>query len=392
MQQIEKGTAAHHNLTWLYSHLWPNDIKGLSLDPGQGSNGLEPILPDGIDVFVFHKWGNKSEEAWVRFDKGDVTYTYLLTSFWTKRLLGETFLNKHQVPEDILRDIFRPRYELPTAWLTMGSDLVDEFDEVTQEEFRNVAGLTETLRKKMEKNLAEITRKADRFVRASTCRDHDLYMTFNIVGEDKLTFSLRFDKVSPQLPKEGFTLGTNPDLTPDIKETDVLSQSILARLKILERLINKDIVKHRTLGKFGEAATKLFNKEARTLLFAATHFTKRLYPFDGAHGKPELERVSKEILDTLYARRLASETKNIGLDVNSWIVWEYPEDGSEPYKSKDPALDFQEIYLEGYTESFTNVLMGYLMDLQQTEVIKPYHFFVKADASDGHAIGSVRMA
>jgi len=392
MQQIEKGTAAHHNLTLLYSHLWPQDIKGVSLDPSLASDGLQPILPDHINIFVFYRWGNKSEEAWVRYDKGDVTYTYLLNNFWTKRLLGDVFLNKHQVPEDILRDIFRPRYEMPTAWLTMGLDVVGEFDEVTQEEYRNVTGLIEALRKKMEKNLAEITRKADRFVRAATCRDHDLYMTFNIVGEDKLTFSLRFDKVFPKLPKEGFTLGTNPDMTPDILETDVLSKSVLNRLKILERVINKDIVKHRTLGKFGEAATKLFNIEARTLLFAATHFTKCLYPFDGLHGKPELERVANEVLDTLYAARLNSKTKNIGLDVNSWIVWEYPEDGSEPFKCELPEVNFQEIILEGYTESFTNYLMGYLMDLQHNEVVKPYHWLVKADESDGHAVGSIRMA
>lgn len=392
MQQIEKGTAAHHNLSLLFLQLWPQGNNFMVTAGEDGIPTVETKMSDDTVVSVFYKWGKKAEQAWVRFDKDGITYTYLLSTFWTKRLLGEAFLNKYQVNEDILLDIFRPRYELPTSWLTLGADVVGEYDDVTQEEFRGVVSLAEQLRKKIERNLAEITRKVDRFVRVSTQRDHDLYMTFNIKGEDKMTFALRFDKVYPKLPVEGFSLGEGPELAFDIADDDLLSKSVLNRLKILERLINKDVIRYRSIGQFGEGATKLFNKEVRTILFAATHFTKRLYPFDQAHGKPELMRVSNEILDALYAGRLRSETKNIGLDVNSWIVWEYPIDGTEPFRSKDPALNFQEIILEGYTESFTNCLMGYLMDLQHNDVVKPYHWLVKADAADGHAIGSVRMA
>ena len=54
-------------------------------------------------------------------------------------------------------------------------------------------------------------------------------------------------------------------------------------------------------------------------------------------------------------------------------------------------FDFKEIILEGYTESFTNALMGHLMGIG-SPLIKPYKYLMKADATDGHEVGSIRKA
>lgn len=392
MLQIEKGTQAHTNFFHLFRVLWPDEEASKATYPIVGTDSIQ-LLPN-ITVHVWHTWKDNHEEAWVRFTKADKSFTYWLNAYWAKLLMNSKIV---ELSEDILVDLRRAPYEIPLSYLEPVPQ--PGYDDITQEEFRALATLPGKLRERMEKNLLEITRKADRFVKAAECRDHELHMTFNIVGEDKLTFALRFDKVYPKLPKEGFQLGLGTELAHDIAPDDTESLKVMNRLKILQRTINKDIVTYRTIGQFGPAATELFNKEVRTLLFAATHFYKRLYPFDGVHGKPEIERVANEILDALYSgkRRLQAtgELKmgdNIGLDVNSWIVWIYPFDGSEPVRCEDPQLNFKEIILESYLESFTNVLMGYLMDLQMHDVIRPYVHLVKADAADGHAIGSIRQA
>ena len=371
MLYVDKGTTPHHNLSLLHKVLWPDEVI-----PEEGEGSLE--------IFTFHHWDGKKEECWVRFVRGEQFHTYWLNSHWTRVLTGQERLRR--LEDHVLHDLRRPRFELPADWLKP-ADTHPE-DTVTQEEYRAMDTLIEKLRGKINNNLAEITRKSNRFIEAARSRDHELYMSFNIVGPDKNQFALRYDKVYPKLPAEGYQLGQGSKLEIDIHPEDKLTQTVFNRIKILERTINKDILRYRTVGQFGEAATQLFNKEVRSILFAATHFSKRLYPVDTEACKPELERVANEILTTL--NKVRSTGRDVALDVNSWIVWEYQPD-TAPVKCEEPELDFKEIYLEGYIESFTSILMGYLMDLQVHQCIRPYHHLVKADASDGIAVGTIRQ-
>lgn len=379
MQQVEKGTVIHHNLSLLHKVLWPDE-------------GVE-ILND-VGMFIFHRWEDTHEIMWVRFVKGNLTFTFSTDRYWTKVLNSTVPLDA--LDESILTALKRPRAEYPSDYLAPRGDQLH--DSITQEEILTIERMTQRLRQKMEQNLREITLKANRLTEVADCRDHELYLTFNIGGEDNLDFFLRLDKVYPKLPEGGFKLGLSGTFEHDIKPDDRITQKSFQRMVQLQNRINKDIAHYRGIAQLGEEATKVFDKEIKTLLFAATHFTKRLYPVNGQHAMPEVERVANDILDRLHRGSLRMESlgatsamDKIALDVSSWVVWIYPADGSKPLKCTDPELDFKELILEGYVESFTKFLMGYLMDLQSPK-IRPYHYLVKADKNDGHAIGSIRQS
>lgn len=373
MQIVERTSALHHNLNKLFVLLWPADIQ-----IEYPVEGLESIkgLPETIRYFFRYQ---KEEELWVRFERVSGPRTVLVNNHWMKILMGEAL---EELDEAILPTLGRAPIEFPVQWLTPAE--THELDGVTQDELKYMSNVLETLRQAIEKNLAEITKKANRFVEAARHRDHDLYMTFKMDGPDFTRFALRFDKVYPKVPEGGFFLGEGDTCHVDIQPGDTFTENVMRRLQVLEKSINRDIMRARTNGNFGPDGTKAFNKEVKTILFAASHFSKRLYPFDAAAGKEQLEAAANEILGKLNA-----VGGNIGLDVNSWICWQYQDDGSEPTKHTDPTLDFKTSVLDSYTESFVNNLMGYLMDLQ-SPYVRPYHHLVKADPNDGHAVGSIR--
>lgn len=386
MQKVENGSVIHHNLGLLYQVLWPTEL--------EADEGGIKRLPADLELSYFYKWGNKGEEAWVRFCHAGKQFTYWLNGFWTKTLLGA---QKQRYIDDtkILPELRRASCEWPNSFLERTGD--HPLDTVTQEELRNIDTLVARLRLKVSHNLEEITRKSNAFIGTVGPRDHDLYMVFNIAGEEKNTFALRYDKVYPLLPEGGVTLGQGPRLELDVDPAHPEAVKAFLRVRTLERLINKDIAHYRSAGRFGAKATELFNKEVTTILYSGSHFSKRLYPCETEACRPLLEKVANDILDILHRYRDKvkgpdGQIVSIGLDVNSWIVWGYPLDGSRPFRVEEPELNFQESILESYLESFTNILMGYLMDLQVNEVIRPYSYTEQADLNDGIEIGSIRRA
>jgi hypothetical protein len=120
---------------------------------------------------------------------------------------------------------------------------------------------------------------------------------------------------------------------------------------------------------------------------ATSHYTGKVFGFDGTHGEAMLHEVANDILDKLYHHRAAG--RDLALDISSWFVWEYPVDGSQPVRAPEPELDFQKIIVEGYTDTFVDLLAPILMDSGHTDAVRPYKFHVKADLSDGRAIGTM---
>ena len=197
MQLVEKNTPDHKNLCNLYHVLWP------------AKEGEERVSAEDIKVHTFFRFNEKGDESWVRFYREDNQFTFWMDAFLTALIFsGEEIVG--DLEPSVMSNMLKADYELPESWLEVKESHPE--DTVTQAEYRALEGLTTSLRNKMQSSLKEITVKADRFVAASRKRDHDLYMTFNIVGEDKLQFALRFDKVYPKLPPEGVQLGTAKEM------------------------------------------------------------------------------------------------------------------------------------------------------------------------------------
>lgn len=385
MQIANVGSIEYHNLSLLQALLWPDqELTKTSL----GSLGVR--------IGYFFRSVPKGEEAWVRFQnipaveiaaedqtRSSPTYTYLLNRHWTKVLLGGNVVNS--LSEQILADLSRAPIEYPAAMLQPADSHPQ--DDMTQNDFRRIADYIPMLRDSIAKRVKEITDKANRFVEASRHRDHDLHLTFKMVGEHFNEFAVRFDKVYPKVPKGGLFLGEGAKCEIDIHPDDTLTHNVFNRILVLEKSINRDIRRYERLGEFTEAGLKAFRQEVKTLLYAASHFSKRLYPFDGVHGRQMLEKVADEIL-----RKLHAVGGNIGLDISSWICWQYYEDTTIPPTIRtDEGLDFKEDILNSYTESFINHLTGVLMDIQ-SPYVRPYSYVVKADPSDGIKVGSIRRS
>ncbi|MNM08991.1 hypothetical protein D3C81_190710 [compost metagenome] len=383
MQIANVGSIEHHNLSLLQALLWPDqELTKTSV----GSLGVR--------IGYFFRSVPKGEEAWVRFQNipavevtdeqkthSSPTYTYLLNRHWTKVLLGGNVVNS--LSEQILADLSRAPIEYPSSWLVPAP--AHPQDSMTQNDFRRIADYIPLLRDSIAKRVKEITDKANRFVEASRCRDHDLHLTFKMIGEHFTEFAVRFDKVAPLVPKGGVFLGEGPKCEIDIHPDDQLTHKVFNRILVLEKSVNRDIRRFERMGEFTEAGLKAFRQEVKTLLYAASHFSKRLYPFDGTHGRPILEKVADDIL-----RKLHAVGGNIGLDISSWICWQYYDDVNIPPTIRnDEGLDFKEDVLNSYTESFINHLTGVLMDVQ-SPYVRPYSYVVKADPNDGYAIGSIR--
>lgn len=368
MIQAEAGTAIHTNLSKLELVLWPD-----------GSQGRP--------IHYFRRWNIEAgkEEAWVRFDRLENTFTYLLNAQRTQELLGDVEV---EVTDAIIPDMQRFPYTIAPGYLVVAEGSPE--DTILQEEFVAIDRNINEFRIFFAEALKKISRRSDDFIYAGP-RDHELWLSFSIFGEDKTKFGVRFDRIYPKLPEGGFSLGNGDELVLDIPSGDPKCKQSFNYVKTLDKKINRLISALRWKSQLSEEGTKLFNKEIRSLLAAGTHFTRRIYPFDGGDGKHYLEVTANEILDKLYLYR-DKHNANIGLDVNSWIVWEYKEGGDMPVKLTDPEMDFQNIYLEGHLSSFTDVLMGYLMNLGHKDVIKPYNYSQVADAKDGHAVGSFRRA
>lgn len=368
MIQAEAGTAIHTNLSKLELVLWPD-----------GSQGRP--------IHYFRRWNIEAgkEEAWVRFDRLENTFTYLLNAQRTQELLGDVEV---EVTDAIIPDMQRFPYTIAPGYLVVAEGSPE--DTILQEEFVAIDRNINEFRIFFAEALKKISRRSDDFIYAGP-RDHELWLSFSIFGEDKTKFGVRFDRIYPKLPEGGFSLGNGDELVLDIPSGDPKCKQSFNYVKTLDKKINRLISALRWKSQLSEEGTKLFNKEIRSLLAAGTHFTRRIYPFDGGDGKHYLEVTANEILDKLYLYR-AKTNANIGLDVNSWIVWEYKEGGDMPVKLTDPEMDFQNIYLEGHLSSFTDVLMGFLMNLGHKDVIKPYNYSQVADGKDGHAVGSFRRA
>ena len=385
MRQVEVGSVGYNNLARLYDHLWGGEL----VEVGQrveGETEYRDVLTLG-DVEIHHFFTlNKEgkEEAYVRYTRDNGTLTFRLNEKWTQYLFNDEIFT---IPEEIVEGMGRVSIEFPSSWLQVAAK--HPADDVLQDDLKTTDKLVIKLSNKLRHAVDVITKKSNHLVEWVGKRDHDLYLTFKTKKDDLSYFTVRFDKVYPEVPKEGITLGEGETLEIDNPDDRQEVKDLIKTIGELEHQVNRQIQYYRKHADLTNAGKALFEQEVRTLLFAASHFSKRIYPFNSVHGKEWLDKAANEILERLYAYKATTDVP-FGLDVNSWFVWSYPLDGSEPVKVTDESVDFIECVLNRYTESFVDILTGFLMDLNHTEVIRPYHYVVPADLSDGYSIGSIR--
>ena len=378
MELINRDTAAHLNLMLIHDLIWEKqeDVK----------------MPK---IYVFYAWSEKEncEIASVRFEREDgSSTTFKLNKKLTNILVKSPIVCMDLRIRQELQAMELAKHELPKGWLT--AETPHPLDGFLQEDLWSVGRNAFELNEKVAKQVKEILAISHRLLPLTTDRTYDLYMSMNVNSLDLTKFKLRFDRIYPKLPDltnendelAPIIIGIREDFGLEPNDNPVYNQ-VVHQLKRCEEIINKQIQKHiKKSGLKGEPL-EMLKKEITSILMATSHYTGKVFGYDGTHGEALLHEVANGILDAMYRARATG--RDLALDISSWFVWEYPQDGSQPIRATEPELDFRKLILEGYTDSFVDLLVPILMDSGHSDAVRPYKFHVKADLSDGRAIGSM---
>jgi hypothetical protein len=379
MELINRDTAAHLNLMLIHDLIWEKeeDVK----------------MPQ---IYVYYSWSDKEncEVAWVRYEREDGRST----SFKLNKKLTNTLVKSPIVCMDIrirqeLQAMELAKHEFPKGWLTANTP--HPFDDCRQEDLWSLDRNAYEINVKVGKVVKEILTTSHRLLSLTTDRVYDLYMSLNVDSLDLTRFKLRFDRIYPKLPDltnendelAPIIIGIGEDFGLEPNDNTTYNQ-VVAELKRHEQNINSMIQKHLKKSRLKGEPLEMLKKEITSILMATSHYTGKVFGYDGVHGAELLNKVANETLDTLHKYRDGGK-RDLRMDISSWFVWEYPVDGGQPLRAPEPELDFRTLIVEGYTDTFVDLLAPILMDSGHTDVISPYKFHVKADLSDGRAIGSM---
>lgn len=223
------------------------------------------------------------------------------------------------------------------------------------------------------------------------CKDHDLYFAFYTDNFRKSKSSEDF-RIGACLTKAYPHLAGNT-LIINSKEMDVNDlgfdpegSSYMAACNIEEAVKEFDgTVKDLT--KYAEKYPDLegyIDEGILQIYMLISNHTEMIYRFNMEDGRAAIEKVANEIYAELSTR------PNVGLDINSWKVWDYTTP-DEPVLVKD--LNYTETILDDYTPTFVDALSVFLRDAGNP-MVRPYAKLTQITDEEDIAktpIGSIRM-
>lgn len=356
--------------------------------------------PANLLVHTYQGFQGNTEITNVRYQVNDQVFVFglLASNFdrwmdavldeetieWCQRSNGNKDLQDRNLwlnvsPANNYRDI---KFNLPFEMLNTPDLVNDPFKDQYNELYINYGNAAERLSKALVEDIKEAIGKTNTFVIDKAKRDHDLFIAFRAVN-DYQNLEIHIEQVFPELPPSGeVNLGSNPlrEWVTDNKK------SILAfrQIQVIEKHINRNIEKMREEFVTTDYLIKDFKELMKITTLAASHFTKRIYQFEKEGNEALVNKAANEIV-----RKLTYKGGNIGLDLNSWIVWDYNTPG-QVTKVTDEELDFANILPKLYIESFVEGLYQFLINLGNP-FIKPYDNRTPVLEDDGIAIGSIRV-
>lgn len=274
----------------------------------------------------------------------------------------------------------------PLDWFRTDMFAKHEYDGLVNGDFQLIEDTIKVFDSRFDRYIAIATKQAERVAPKIKHRDHNLVLVFK--GNDDLTkLTVGMDKVPPCLPENGeFHLGMRPidlnDWTNESNEVIVGIRKVSKVSQWIDQLIEES---YKSLPDHPYAQGK-FREAVRTRLFASSHFIKELYQMNPSDVKGYVEKVANDIVTALN-----NHGGNIGLDLNSWKVWQYSDNGMPPVPLVTEELNVRKNVFDIHVDRFMDILRSYLYTLK-SPYIRPYANVVLADKSDGIPIGSIRQA
>ena len=358
---------------------------------------LVPTEPKDLSIFTYQGLVGDEEVIYVRFQTEGPSFTFVTRASrfdrWMEAVLDDETMawclekNPVQAMQDrgMHLNVSKLPIELPLHFFFVPFESTP-MDALYNGDFIALETLSEKLKGVITEKLRDATMKANVLVNADVEKDHDLYLVFKAQDNFK-TLNVTLDKVFPKLPESGqVALGENPTT---IFEWNGCDKKVMVAIKQINNCckhINKAIRETREMLSQNPIIQKEFDEKLKVILYAATHFTKRIYGFGAEYGKQMVQDVANDVIRKLTTK--AATGASIGLDLNSWIVWEYHE-GTHPTRSEDPEVDFVNDLFNRYTESFIEALYAFLINTGNP-LIRPYDYREVADLSDGIPLGTIR--
>lgn len=232
--------------------------------------------------------------------------------------------------------------------------------------------------------IADITRFALELKDKVKFKDHNLMLAFKATEDWKgLTVSL--DKIWPKLPEGGQQeCGLSPI---KLEDWDHEGDNVKVVIRKLIRLAGKANTIIADLYKDlpdNEWMRSVVDGQVKESLFASSHFLKEIYQANPTDIRQQVEETANKVVSALN-----EHGGNIGLDLTSWVVYQYFEDGRPAVPLVKEGLNFKQELYNTHTERFMEVLFQYLFRIQ-SPYIRPYVNRVLADKNDGIPVGSIR--
>lgn len=302
-----------------------------------------------------------------RFDKGDY-------GFLEEKTTDEVML-QNQLP--YLLTLFP--IDMPEVWLDFG------YNKASAKEKELYKFVVEAMNIKVFDLVSKTIVIAEELKKIVTVKDHDLYLAFK--ATDSFTkMNVTLEKVSHRLPEGGDVNLGDAILDPeDWKCHGDRAYVVAKRVRNSMKAINREI-EHgfNNLAKTGlrPGFKSWFLTDLANMLMATSHYLTEIYNFNLASGGVYVDEVSNEI-----QHMLACHGGSIGLDLNSWIVWDYSDSTQPPVRVE--ALNIADMLHGSYTESFVQALYDRMIHVQ-SEHLRPYFHKEVVDADDGVKLGEIR--
>lgn len=368
---------------------------------------LMPDAPQTGGVYLYRGIQGNTEVIYIRYEQdhvNPVTFTILDKDWdyfirgWNQAVTSEEAVTemeawcKHPTSnQDLVNRGWKFNFTMhgltySLKWFLTNNDVEKyyPFDQMDNGDFEKADNVIKQLDARFDRYVADISRFAFTLKDKVAFKDHDLMLAFK--ANEKFTgLVVSLDKIYPKFPEGGaYECGVIPVTEEQWANEGDNVKVVIRRIVRVVNKTNELIDKLRKELPNFPYFHKAFEKALQVRLMSSSHFMKEIYKANPSDIQSYVQKVGNDVVMALN-----KHGGNIGLDLTSWVVYQYMEDGSAPVPVVVDELNFKQNLFNTHTERFMDVLYQYLLQLRNP-YIRPYAHRVAANITDGIPVGSIR--